>query len=122
MSESKHTPGAGPWTLIPPRPYDGDDLDLEGSFYTPGSIEDADGNPVCLLGDPAGSGTMFENGANARLIASAPDLLEALRGAIGALEFNRDYHSDLGNEDQAFAQDRLDAATKAILKATGGEA
>lgn len=39
---------------------------------------------------------------------------EALRGAVGALEFSRDYHKDLGNEDQAFAQDRLDAARKAL--------
>ena len=46
-------------------------------------------------------------------------LLEALKGAIGALEFSRDYHSDLGNEDQAFCQDKLDAALKAIAKAEG---
>ncbi len=44
-------------------------------------------------------------------------LLEALKGAVGALEFSRDYHNDLGNEDQAFAQDKLDAAVKAIAKA-----
>ena len=52
------------------------------------------------------------------LIAAAPELLAALEGAIGALEFSRDYHSDDGsNEDQAFAQDTLDAARKAIAKA-----
>jgi hypothetical protein len=53
------------------------------------------------------------------LSAASPDadLLAALKGAVGALEFSRDYHADLGNEDQAFAQDRLDAATKAISKA-----
>jgi len=59
--------------------------------------------------------------ANARLIAAAPDLLAALQGAIGALEFSQDYHRDLGNEDQAFAADRLDAARAAIAKATAGE-
>lgn len=58
---------------------------------------------------------------DALLIAAAPDLLEALRGAIGALEFSRDYHNDLSNEEQAFAQDRLDAALKAIAKATGAQ-
>lgn len=57
--------------------------------------------------------------ADARLMAAAPDLLEALRGAIGALEFSRDYHRDLGNEEQAFTQDKLDAAVNAIAKATG---
>lgn len=46
-------------------------------------------------------------------------LLEALRGAIGALEFSQDYHRDLGNEEQAFAADKLDAARKAISLATG---
>ena len=58
---------------------------------------------------------------NARLIAAAPDLLAALQGAIGALEFSQDYHRDLGNEDQAFAADRLDAARAALAKATAGE-
>lgn len=59
--------------------------------------------------------------ANARLIAAAPALLEALKGAIGALEFSRDYHTDLGNEEQAYCQDRLDAALRAIAQATGGD-
>lgn len=40
--------------------------------------------------------------------------LAALRGAVGALEFSRDYHSDLSNSEQAFAQDKLDAVTAAI--------
>lgn len=61
--------------------------------------------------------------ANAEFIVKACnshyDLLEALKGAIGALEFSRDYHGDLGNEEQAFAQDKLDAALKAIEKAEG---
>lgn len=46
-------------------------------------------------------------------------LLQALKGAVGALEFSRDYHRDLGNEEQAFTQDRLDAAVKAIAQAEG---
>lgn len=45
------------------------------------------------------------------------ELVEALKGAIGALEFSRDYHSDLSNAEQALAQDRLDAATKALAMA-----
>jgi len=46
-------------------------------------------------------------------------LVAALKGAIGALEFSRDYHSDLGNEEQVFAQDKMDAAINAIAKAEG---
>ncbi|MFZ3193818.1 MAG: hypothetical protein WA154_11520 [Moraxellaceae bacterium] len=57
--------------------------------------------------------------ANARLIAAAPELLAALQGSIGALEFSQDFHRDLGNEEQAFVADKLDAALKAIAKATG---
>jgi len=50
----------------------------------------------------------------AKFKALAETLAGALEGSIGALEFSRDYHKDLGNEDQAFAQDRLDAATQAL--------
>ena len=56
----------------------------------------------------------------AAMFAASLEMLDALKGAIGALEFSRDFHSDLGNEEQAFAQDKLDAALKAIAKATGG--
>lgn len=59
--------------------------------------------------------------ANARLISAAPDLLEALKGAIGALEFSLDFHrADGSNTDIAFAADKLEAAQKAIAKAIGG--
>jgi hypothetical protein len=60
-----------------------------------------------------------ETVANAHLIAAAPAMYEALRGAIGALEFSRDFHNDLGNEEQAFAQDRLDAALAILAQAEG---
>ena len=65
---------------------------------------------------------IHEMRANARLIAAAPDLLAALQGAIGALEFSQDFHRDLGNEEQAFAADKLDAARAAIARALGSEA
>jgi hypothetical protein len=56
---------------------------------------------------------------DAAVLAAAPEMLAALEDAVGALEFSRDFHSDLGNEEQAFCQDKLDAATKAIAKAKG---
>lgn len=46
-------------------------------------------------------------------------LFNALKGAIGALEFSRDFHHDLGNEEQAFAQDKLDLALSAIAEYEG---
>lgn len=104
----KHTPG--PWSFdygtVPP---DG-----------PGTYADiyVDGGDTIIAHF---NNQIPEGLANARLIAAAPALLKALRGAIGALEFSRDYHSDLGNEEQAFCQDKLDAAHKAIAQATGGE-
>lgn len=77
-------------------------------------------NALISNGPPKNNQKLVEEAmANARLIAAVQELYEALAGAIGALEFSRDYHSDLGNEDQAFAQDKLDAATKALAKARG---
>lgn len=99
MGEANHTPG--PWVAnghnVHTRP---------------------DESAVCVCVS-MGTRNNAEASANARLIASAPELLEALEGAIGALEFSRDYHADLGNEDQAFAQSMLDAALSAIAKARG---
>ena len=111
----KHTPG--PWQIEGRRGA--------GYIISAGTNAERDG-PADYVGvlDPmfyvAGE-RADELAANARLAAAAPALLEALRGAIGALEFSRDYHSDLGNEEQAFCQDKLDAALKAITQATGGE-
>jgi hypothetical protein len=55
--------------------------------------------------------------ALAALFAASPRLLEALEGAIGALEFSRDYHADLSDAEQAFCQAKLDAARAAIAAA-----
>ncbi len=78
----KHTPG--PWTIIPARPYEGDDVALQGSFEAFAGIEGHDGSPVCVFGDSAGSATMFENEADYHLIAAAPALLHALKNIVAA--------------------------------------
>jgi hypothetical protein len=59
---TEHTPG--PWT------YDKEAEDV----YSPGHGR---GIPVCIVGK--------DNGANARLIAAAPELLEALMESHGAI-------------------------------------
>lgn len=121
MSAATHTPG--PWFVgNNDRPADGDDDGLRGTdIYA--RIPDGGyfrGTVATLYAAPhIGGITVEERDANARLIAAAPELLAALQGAIGALEFSRDYHNDLSNAEQAFAQDKLDAAQAAIAKATG---
>ena len=53
--------------------------------------------------------------ANARLIAAAPDMLEALRYAVEYLEANPD-----DDDEYTPVRDRLHAARAAIAKAEGG--
>lgn len=79
MGEIKHTPG--PWEIIPALPHE----EIEGAFIAFASVEGADGMPVCVFGDGSGSGTMFENEADYRLIAAAPEMKEALEEALMAL-------------------------------------
>lgn len=78
--KARHTPG--PWTIIPARPYDGDEPDLVGSFESFAGIEGSDGSPVCVFGDAAGSATMFENEADYHLIAAGPELLAVAKLAL----------------------------------------
>lgn len=57
-----------------------------------------------------------------RQLAANPVLIAALEGAIGALEFNRDFiRDDEGHnpEDLAFAQGKLDDANRALAIARG---
>lgn len=103
----------GPWVVIPPEPYDGDDPDLEGSFYYPGGIEGADGNPVCTFGWSGGSGAMFENPANPHLIAAAPEMRSALRFILAFYEPGQTY-LDTNAWKQAEA-----SARRALAKADG---
>lgn len=54
-----------------------------------------------------------ERNANARLIAAAPELLEALRGLYSSLAWHIDNHGHFGMD-----QKRMDAARAAIAAAT----
>ena len=100
---SKHTPG--PWkedAWVGTDPYD----DPDGPFVEVGNVRWSP-NKVDV---PAA----IEQTANARLIAAAPELLEALEKVI------REYTKSLYNSDRALYLGRaVNAAEKAIAKAKG---
>ena len=104
MTETKHTPG--PW-VVEPENYDCDGGTL---VRTKGKI--------CLANV---WGVMFaktpddESLANARLIAAAPDLLEALEYLAGACELALD-------NDYPEGRDPVSVARAAIAKAKGEQA
>ena len=96
-TKSQHTPG--PWTAEPYRVGD--------SAYK--IVYDADGHWLAEVFDvPNAPDTAA---ADARLIAAAPELLEALRNLVGLAEMRGSLH-----EYRA----ALDEARAAIAKATGG--
>lgn len=108
----------GPWVYIAPVPHE----EIEGAFAHPGGIEGADGDPVCIFGDWSGSGTMFENQANATLIAAAPDLLEALKTTLSLLEIWRGWTPSYSTAHTDFESlPEVIEARSAIARATGGE-
>lgn len=105
--ERKYT--KGPWAYINP---DG--------FTVRHPQVYSDTGPVCnatWLGD----GKIYELRANARLIAAAPDLLDALEECRFALE----PYDDVKPRDWSTDRERLrrahEAARAAIAKATGGQ-
>ena len=93
---AKHTPG--PWTVpanghvIAPKPYS------VVIAFMPESSDSIQGMDVI--------------DANARLIAAAPDLLQALQGLVSSCELNLD---ELEPDTHAM----LDCARAALAKATG---
>lgn len=96
---SEHTPG--PWDVKP---------DLIG--YVEASIADDKGasiSPIAVVFEHSEYGRSLPAKANTRLIAAAPDLLDALEGLLAA--FDSDFH------DLMIA--KL-AAKAAITQATGG--
>ena len=103
-SPRQHTPG--PW-----------DVEPKGSRHF---VDGADGLTVAYL-DRAGVRERAEIEANARLIAAAPELLEALEGAEelaeGAIKLLRQLDMETG---RIAAECVLRDARAAIAKATGG--
>ena len=91
MSNARHTPG--PW-FVSDRPHS---YGREVSAGSPGGQVIAGGN-----GAPWPD--LFEQQANAKLIAAAPDLLAALQGVLRVADRKTD---------------EFDAARAAIAKATG---
>ncbi len=92
---SKHTPGPWQWTQH---------FDPTISIY-----KDGFGQIARLYDSSAGTGK-----ANARLIAAAPDLLDALKSIAIAWKDEVLVHDD--------QREAMRAATAAIAKATGGAA
>jgi hypothetical protein len=104
MDNAKHTPG--PWRIVRTSDYtsDPEDTDIQ-------SIEGANGDSVYFTD----SGYYRPREADARLIAAAPDLLEALRGVLDHF----DPYATPGYEENEQA---YEAARDAIRKATGEDA
>jgi hypothetical protein len=102
-----HTPG--PWRI---EPYRDDHPDT--SYFVVG----ADGNTVCAVENQQDGGVYYEPcKADARLIAAAPEMLEALKLLEAALtQYN------LRDARKRFSLGVADAAAgKAIAKAEGRE-
>lgn len=95
MTKPKHTPG--PWTL-------------EGS-----TIKGSDGGTICTFRYPIYplSTGPDEYSSNARLIAAAPEMLEALKLTLKDLE--------AGSAAEVAMLKSIRVARSAIAKATGGE-
>lgn len=94
--QSKHTPG--PWRVYcDPCHYD-----------TASDVKSDCGQFFASVGGKSG---WQEQEANARLIAAAPDLLEALEAIV---------HTWDGPAYKHFMRDNIDLAKRAIAKAKGG--
>lgn len=104
MSEKKHTPG--PWSASC----------AEQGWV----VEDANGNLIANIGQDD-----IESGDNcsedARLIAAAPELLEALQYALPYLEAFIPHPRNGVNADCSVDVNCVDRARAAIAKATGAQ-
>ena len=115
MKNTLHTPG--PWAIHTCN-ENGPSLD---SFYLSTTAQTWDGNEedriICRF--PTGTGQFSdmgrENLANARLIASAPDLLSALESAYNAIAWDIPGGNLSDQEEDAL----LDVIREALRKAKG---
>lgn len=104
VSKTKQVHTPGPWT------------ELRAAMIGPWKIQDGSGVEVCKL-DP----TNTHNVANARLIAAAPDMLEALKNAeLWLGKFIADC-GHLNAVSPRHCEHSFKQVLKAIAKATGGE-
>jgi hypothetical protein len=114
--ETKHT--AGPWTysrmLLPPRVED-----RRSGFVVNGPDRDPLDLPIriCDLRVPRGVAGFAEGEANAKLIAAAPALLEALEGLFEHCAMVHKHWGEGSNQREADAA--IDAARAAIAQAAG---
>lgn len=116
---AKHTPG--PWTNQVVRTSVGVCFKIGPFPWRRGKL-----NHACIYADyPTPSNPEYlECAANARLIAAAPEMLEALRVAKEFMEIASDWNIDeaeIGGEMRS-TYDWLDVIRSAIAKATGEQA
>lgn len=83
---------------------------------------DAFDGAVCQLLWPTELRSEAETEANARLIAAAPDLLEALRQMVQAFDITSDHFEEVEVDGEMIdPSDLLDLARTALAKATATE-
>jgi len=109
MTTQKHTPG--PWRYT---------LDTTGDDATNLHVQAGEKTDIVwgcgCCGSPSMDGTIEEAQANARLIAAAPDLLEALRDMQSLASL---LAANCGDRVDCTEDPRWAAATAAIAKAIG---
>lgn len=98
---SKHTPG--PWTLQPCEAHSEDGRDI---------AEVRGGDRIIFSEEVVDAECL----ANAKLIAAAPDLLDALTDTLDSLEYVRANHPDVSG--CGVREERIEKAKAAIAKAT----
>ena len=114
MSETAHTPGPWEWTKRP-------DLESHPSDWNTLEPVDWEANATSVLTWAHLGGRnkpyVMCGPANARLIAAAPDLLEACQNLLAQAE-NLLLHSDCSDEDRQGRRVMQNVARAAIAKAT----
>ena len=110
MSQAKFTPG--PWSV---RPIDTPNQTLQ-NFIQPLWVAGAKGESIVRITETTHATATAEDYANARLIASAPDLLAALNTLLD----DRYLADESGDWECLNSDDHWLAARAAIAKAEGG--